>query len=223
MIDGTATTLPLGEEVYRSLRSDIISGRLRSGAPLRESELAARFAISRTPVRQALQRLEAEGLVIIEPARGARIAEVSLREVMEVYEIRELLEPHAAAMAARRRLQADIARLQALRQHLEQAASVLDVESRQQLDIELHSLITEIAGNLTLQATIQQLRARTERGFSYIAKDYYRSSFQEHVQLIDALIAGNPELARQVMVHHLQAARTHLVSPGDLRPDPPPR
>ena len=91
-----------GQDAYEALRSAILNGSIRPGERLGEVELSSQFGVSRTPIREALRRLTAEGLVVFQPNRGARVAEWSLSDLEDTYEIRARLESYGAALAAQR-------------------------------------------------------------------------------------------------------------------------
>lgn len=198
----------LADKVYITLKEDITSGKLEPGTPLREEVVAKQFETSRTPVRQALQALQSEGLVQIEPSRGARVSEVSLRETLEVYEIRELLEPHAAFLAAQRRTPEHIAKLKEFEIRLLQLPESKDMKERMVLTMEFHSFINEIGGNKVLAEMVQNLRARTLRAFARISRAYYPRSKEEHLNLLRAIVAGDSEEAKRLSEYHLRSSKT---------------
>ena len=204
-------TLTLADKVYSQLKTEIATTVLEPGTPLREEEIARRFQTSRTPVRQALHALEVEGLVAVEPRRGARVSEVSLREALEVYEIRELLEPYASYRAAIRRTKDEIEQLKEIRARFEEQHVSDDLHVRMQLDFDLHSLINEIGGNQILAEVIQDLRLRSERAFARFSRSFYPRSRREHLELIDAIIRGDGDGARDLALKHLHSAKNELM------------
>lgn len=204
------TRSSLAEDVYICLKEDIISAKLPPGTALIEGSLAESLGISRTPVREALRRLEKDGLVDIEHGRGARVSEVSFRDAIEVYEIRELIEPYAARLAASR-LTPELA------QHLRKMLGVIsepsltsDISVRSQMDRELHDLILEAAGNEMLRTLVWDMRVRTQRAFAYVAQMGLKVTQQEHVQLVEAILRRDADTAEQLMRQHLANAKARL-------------
>src|SRR5438034_614340 len=155
--DGVVAAPPAGEAplwdgVYRRLKSDIITLKVLPGQPLRESQLAAQHGASRTPVREALRRLAYDGLVHIVANSSAVVAEISLREFLEITRVRELLEPYVASEAVGRIDAATLADLEATFRRLqvtprgEEAYRILN-----EADNKLHAALLEAAGNRRIQ------------------------------------------------------------------------
>ncbi len=205
-----SVTNSLAESVYARLREDILLGRLSSGTPLTEKELADRLNISRTPIREALRRLQEDGLVEIRHGRGAWVKQVSFRDIVEAYEIRMLVEPYAARQAASH-LSAECA--QRLRQMLDmfrEPTLTIELPRRWQIDAQLHDVILDAAGNSLLREMIWDLRMRTERAFTYIADERLEMFRQEHVVVIQTIVNGDAVNAERLMREHLEHARDSL-------------
>jgi DNA-binding GntR family transcriptional regulator len=201
----------LAEEVYTCLKRDIISGRLPPRTPLTETNLAENLGISRTPVREALHRLHKDGLVDIEHRRGARVSGVSFRDTLELYEIRALIEPYAARLAASRLTPESAQRLREMLEVIAEPSLSSDVSTRWRMDRELHDLILEAAGNELLRAMVWDLRVRTERAFVYMAGRELEPGRQEHVQLVEAIVNGDADTAERLMREHLANAKARLI------------
>lgn len=200
--------------IYGVLKRRISDGELSLGAKLTEAHLVKEFGISRTPIREALNRLAQEGLVTIKPYRGAFVASLSEDEVRELFEVREALEGMAARMAAMR-IEKQV--LEELGRRLKKgiAASSRDVYARySQADREFHEAVAQASGNRelidllgSLASRIQIIRRQTVRLSSRA-----RRSFREHLKVIDALGRRNPDLAEARMRSHIRAVKAELLT-----------
>lgn len=203
----------LAEEVYEHLKKEIMSTHLAPGTALTEVTLAQSLGISRTPVREALRRLEVDGLVDIERGRGARVSEVSFRNALEVYEIRMLVEPYAAAKAAQNLSPKFEARFQELRDMFASPTLTLDGMERWNIDRGLHDLIFQVAGNELLRSLVWDLRVRTERAFTYYgALRDLDATRNEHLQVVVAILARNAALAEERMRLHISNSLARLTA-----------
>ncbi|WP_280154711.1 GntR family transcriptional regulator [Piscinibacter sp. XHJ-5] len=199
------------ERIVESITTAIVERRLMPGTKLAEQKIADIFQVSRTLVRQALNRLSRDKLVTLEPARGARVAEPSVEEARQVFEVRHMLE---SAMI--RRLAATITREQVaeLREHLgaERASvSQVDVSGRTRLLADFHAVLARMLGNDTLAEMLQELLSRC----SLIALMYQSShsaehSFEEHVAIVDALEKRDARAAQRLMEDHLLHVERNL-------------
>lgn len=204
--DREATSgLPARERAYRELRFRILEGRLAPGTTLLETEVATLLSLSRTPIREALIRLEEEGLVTIRPRHGITVCALSLDDLAEIYEVFSALEVKAAVLAARRGLPAEMAEhMRRLLGGMEQATRQDNIERWSRLDDEFHSAITGAAGNDRLQSTLrrywdQQYRARLIIG-PFRPKP--TRSDEEHRAIFDAIAAGDEATAHRLMHQH---------------------
>ena len=207
------------DHAYRLLKERILQGSLAAGDPLGESELAASLAVSRTPVRDALRRLQAEGLVQQEPNRGARVTDWS-GDVAELYELRMLLEGHAARRAATRLEDPQVDRLAelcGLMEHAAQDGAGPDVDRIAMLNAQFHRIILSAASSSRLSAltsTVIELPLVLRTFQRYARRDLLRS-FAHHRELVDAFRARDPAWAESVMRSHISAARAVLLAaPG---------
>ncbi len=216
---------PLGSEraraVYSGLLKAILDHRLPPGTRLPEDEIGAAFGASRTIVRAALQALAHERVVLIEPNRGAQVAHPSVEEARQVFEVRSLLEPRAAALAAGRASKADIA---ALRRHLKEEQAALAADERHRaiaLSAAFHIRIAEIAEHQLLEGFIRELTSRSSLVVSlYWHRPDTICERHAHSALVDAIGGGAAERAADLMRSHL----VDVLSGLDFsRPAPPPR
>jgi DNA-binding GntR family transcriptional regulator len=205
------TKSSLSESVYIQLKRDIMSLKLLSGSVLTENGLAESLGISRTPIREALRRLQKDGLVDMDHGRGARVSQVSFRDAIEMYEIRGLVEPYAACLAASQLTPELTQRLRKMLEVIAEPSLTSDISLRWQIDRELHDLILEAAGNELLRALVWDLRIRTERAFAYVAQRGMEFTRQEHVRLVEAILRGDADAAEQLMREHLANAKARLI------------
>ncbi|MGC8481289.1 MAG: GntR family transcriptional regulator [Acidimicrobiales bacterium] len=196
------------EIAYQHIRSQIVSGQLRSGEWLRENELAAQLAISRTPIREALGRLVADGLVLHEPNRGVRIARWTLDDLNQIYEVRLLLEPHGSYLAAQNPT-TDISVLGGLANAMSEAATSTrpDVPRITELNNAFHSAILEFGGNDRLSSLVSSIVQvpMVRQTFARYEPDEMARSLAHHHEIVRALAARDGEWASSVMRSHLRA------------------
>ena len=190
-----------GELVYQQLRAEIEAGTLPPGAPLGELALVARTGASRTPVREALRRLAADGLVELAPRQGARVSRVSLRSVRDLYDLRALLEPKAMRQAARAtgsplheqlpRMRAELVRLQRRSPSAARSAAFYALADR------FDQAVVGACPNAHLQRVLADLRPHTARlrNLSHLDPTRIETSVVEHLRMCDALAAGDAEEA----------------------------
>ncbi|MGY6704421.1 GntR family transcriptional regulator [Roseinatronobacter sp.] len=206
--------LPQGQGAYDRLLEDIRLGVLLPGARLREVELAARLGISRTPVREALRRLEADGLVEHLPRQGASLRRLGYAEVMELYEMRAVLEGTAARLAARAASDLELLELS----EINTAMTASDLPSEvARLNRQFHTSLINAAKNRYLQGAIGAMaRTLLILGQSTLFDPARsKSAAQEHDTLLGALHARDGLKAEQVMRAHIEAA--HRIRLRQLR------
>jgi DNA-binding GntR family transcriptional regulator len=204
--DGAQPSLQ-GEGAYCHLLNEIRTGDLAPGARLTEIELAERLAISRTPVREAIRRLEADGLVAHEPRVGARIRSLDYAEVMELYEMRNVLEGTAARMAARSASEVEIAELAATND--EMAAVPDDPPRLAALNRRFHLTLIDAARNRYLVKAVQSVhKTMLILGPTTLeAAERARTAVVEHAEVLAALTARDGAAAESAMRRHMEAAQ----------------
>jgi DNA-binding GntR family transcriptional regulator len=195
--------------VAASLRDDIVSGVLESGTRLRQVELARRFGVSTTPVREALAALQSEGLVRLHPQRGAVVFVPTVDNLREHYEIRAALEALAAKRAAER---FDPARGDALAAMLDEMAAGPDVERYLELNLRFHSELYALAERPRLVEMIETLRDASSAYLHIYAKVEFPSDRldAEHREILAACRARDPERAAEAVRHHLRQTVDHV-------------
>jgi DNA-binding GntR family transcriptional regulator len=201
----------LSDAVYDGLKADLAASVHRVGAVLSEERLARRFRVSRTPVRKALVRLEQEGLVRILPKRGIVVPEVSPGELRELFDVREALEGMAARRAAGR---VDPRALRAVEVPLQRLAArrAVPVAAARAAGEAVHRLALETAANATLSRLVRQVTGRLGLAqlVSYYDAGRVRDSIGEHLGIVDALRAGDPDAAERRAREHVARFRQHI-------------
>ncbi|WP_019926291.1 GntR family transcriptional regulator [Nocardia sp. BMG111209] len=200
---------------YTAIRDDIVAGRLNRGEWLREGKLAQELGVSRTPIREALRRLEAEGLVEFAPNRGARVTAWSALGLEDLYQIRARLESLAARLAATRREPADIAELESTATRMAELAADpnADREELTELNNHFHRAVVLAARSRHLAT---QLRGIIDiplisRTFHKYAPERIRISAAQHLELVAAIRARDGDWADALMQAHILAARSVMV------------
>jgi DNA-binding GntR family transcriptional regulator len=202
-VPGTASAsgLPLAERAYVALRDMIVTLRLAPGSPLEEA-IGAQLGIGRTPLREAIKRLEAESLVVIYPRRGTFVAEVNLTDHSLISDVRRQLEGHAAQRAAERATAEDRQRLQALARTVR--AHPGGREQGMALDTRIHREVYRCAHNRFLEANLSQYYNLSLRiWYLFLDRLPEVDHAAEHLPMIDAIIAGQADVARDYAVRHV--------------------
>ena len=208
---------------FETIKAEIIRGRFLPGQRLKEDELTALCAVSRTPVREALRRLANEGFVTLIPNQGALVALMGASELADLYELRALVESYGAARAAVRISPAELVELKSLAGQIEDCArspGALPVEDLATANTAFHRIILKAAASARLEAVAQivieaPLALRTLIRYS---PDELARSIIHHRELIAAFEARDPEWARAVMLSHIKAANHVLIRERDAAP-----
>lgn len=211
IVDGKVKSLE--ESVYNALREDILEGRLGTGVALTECALAARLGVSRTPIRGALHRLSEEGLVSVTPNRGAVVVGVNAEDLVDIYKIRMRLEGLASKDAAARISPEEKKRLSDSVELSEFYIQKKDTEHLKELDTEFHSIIYKASGNRLLYKTLSELHGNITayRKLSLSSGDRLEKSVREHRDILNAILAGDGELADRLTSLHIEAALENLL------------
>ncbi|MGU3432322.1 GntR family transcriptional regulator [Actinomycetes bacterium M1A6_2h] len=208
----TAST-SLADSAYDLLRSDILGGRLTSGTPLSVPALAARMQLSRSPVREAVQRLIHDGLATHVMHRGAEVVRLDPAELVEMYQVKAPLEGLAARLATTKMSAEDVRVLRALlAEQNDLLSDGADESSFIRSDMEFHRRIRHIAGNPTLTRTIGGFDSRTHLAFPNLWSDHAAAtlSVNEHHTMLAALESGDPDEADRAAVRHAKCVRVRL-------------
>ncbi|MDD5248767.1 MAG: GntR family transcriptional regulator [Rhodocyclaceae bacterium] len=202
----------LYEEVAELLRQRIYAHELSPGTWIDEQALAVGFGISRTPMREALKVLAAEGLVRLEPRRGCYVAELSEQDLDEIFPVMALLEGRVAFEAAAKATAADLERLAAIHDVLESHAAANDADRFFEANQAFHSALQEIAGNRWLKQMIDDTRKviKLTRRDSLRLDGRLKQSLAEHRAILKALRSRDPDKAGRAMHDHLLSGRAAL-------------
>jgi len=197
----------LADRAYEEIREAIFANELPPGTPLSVPELARQLDVSRGPVREAVQRLIHDGLATTVPYRGAIVAHVDCKELIQLYEVRELLEGLAARRATERLQKSS---LEELKKILEQHQRALEKDKKLaayiDLDMRFHRLVRELAGNRHLSEVLDNLQGKVHLAMYSIwrAEDAALLALEDHKKIFEAMSSGNPDAAEA-------AARAHIV------------
>ncbi len=197
--------LPLRDVVFLALRKAILTGKLKPGERLMEIHLADKLGVSRTPVREAIHKLELEGLVTMIPRRGAQVAQISEKGLKDVLEVRRALDGFCAELACERMTEEDAERLRTACKAFENATRTKDTTEIAKADVAFHDIIINSTGNERLISTINNLAEQIYRyRFEYIKDDNQHTRLiEEHRQLMDAILMRDPEKARKASRIHI--------------------
>ncbi len=196
----------INETVYQSLKQMIQTNQLRPGNRLPHEELAKKLGVSRTPIREALERLFQEGYVTRIPRRGFFVAEINSEEVEELYQLREALETYALRKTIQKGIPSEgLARLEELCHHYEELADRNLTMERVLLDREFHLALAALAGNSQIVNSISAVfdRIIQKRRVEGYAGSDGTNPYHEHVHLLEALQANDAKRAEELLAEHL--------------------
>lgn len=199
---------PLRDVVFENLRTAILEGDLKAGQRLMEVQLAEQLGVSRTPIREAIRKLELEGLVVMLPRKGAYVANMSFKDLIDVLEIRATLEGLAASLAAERRNDEDVIKLEKVAKEFEEGVRNADIEVVLKKDVEFHENIFLMANNKKLYHLITSLWEQVHRfRVMYVSNNEASLSLvDEHKRILDAIKNGDCELAKKYATEHIELA-----------------
>lgn len=206
--------LPLRDVVFQTLRQAIITGEFAPGERLMEISLAERLGVSRTPVREAIRKLELEGLVVMIPRKGAEVAKITKERLRDVLEVRCALEELAATLACQRIDEAGKERLKNCHEEFIQAVEQGDALEIANQDETFHECIFEATGNDRLLQIVHNLKEQMYRYRMEYVKDasYRKELVAEHEKLLGAILGGDTETAKEVMRHHIHNQETMILN-----------
>jgi DNA-binding GntR family transcriptional regulator len=200
------TTTPEG--VYRVLRAAILDGTVPPGGQLRERDISSDLGISRSPLREALTRLEEEGLIVRVPFRGAFVVEVSAEEVAEIASVRLLVEPYAGELAADALRGSERTRLVEALQELRRATDHADIPASIDAHLQFHRLFYELSGHGVLRGLWNGWESKLRL---YLAVDHrtygdLHKIADEHEKLAEAALTGDVDAIRRELASHFRSA-----------------
>ena len=211
---------PLREVVYETLREAIRNGALAPGERLMEIQLAEELGVSRTPVREAIRKLELESFVVMLPRRGTYVANLSLKDINEVFEIRAALDGLAAGLAAERITEEELEQMERLLVEIADHIERHDNQKIVEVDEAFHDILYRASRNERLVGIICNLREQFTR-FRSVSINYpgrLTNTLEEHKQLVEAIAQRNAEQAQQRAREHIEnAEQTLLLEMEQLR------
>lgn len=197
--------LPLRDVVFNTLRQEILTGKLKPGERLMEIHLANKLGVSRTPIREAIRKLELEGLVIMIPRRGAEVAQITWKNLKEVLEVRRALDVLVIELACERMTSDQLEKLYVACDKFKAATKTLDTRKVAEADVELHDIIIESAGNRRLTQLLNNLAEQMYRyRFEYL-KDatQHEMLVQEHYEMYQSILNKDKESAAKAVCKHI--------------------
>jgi DNA-binding GntR family transcriptional regulator len=197
---GKSQKAKAGDLVYKTLKEEILSGIIAPGELLSESAIARRFDVSRTPVREALNQLACDSIVVSLPQRGHLVRTISFSEVMEAFRLREMLEIEAVGEAARLATDAQIEALKAI---------IMDEKDSVLMNYRFHSAVARLSGSRLLAEFTEELLMLMQR---LIINHPTLTDPEPELKIIAALESRDPEAARQAMREHLNESRDNLLN-----------
>jgi DNA-binding GntR family transcriptional regulator len=203
----------LHQEVAVRLRQRIVEGQLAPGAKLNERELSESLQVSRTPLREAIKMLAAEGLVELLPNRGAVVAQMSVQDVVDTFELIAGLEGQSGELAAARISDAQLAEIRALHYEMLAAFTRRDLATYYRLNALIHGHINAAAGNRVLTQTWTNVNARVQalRFRSNFDEAKWQRAMKEHDRMVELLDARDAPALRALLVQHLHNKRDAVI------------
>ena len=208
---------PLKDLVYLELKHKILTGEIVSQTRLMEIDLSEKMNVSRTPIREAIKRLSEDGLVKVEPRRGAYVANISIKDMLDVFEVREDMEGFVAKLAAQRITDEEKAELREIAAEYEAAIEKADdKENIIALDEKFHNFIVKCSGNETLSELVKYVQELSLR-FRYLYYDdfsLYESTAEQHNRIMEAINGGRGDEARIEADAHVKALKEFVFALG---------
>ena len=207
---------PLREMVYEELKTQILTGKIAPGTRLMEIDLADNMGVSRTPIREAIRKLEKEGLVVIEPRKGAYASQISTEDMIAILEVRQNMDGLAAHFAAERISSAEIEILKNAFENYNMAVQEGNTKNMIKYDTSFHRIIVDASHNKILVQMIEQLQELVLR-FRYIYYDDFRRAEKmpkEHGDIMDAIIRGDGKSARAAADVHIDRLKELVINEG---------
>lgn len=205
--------LPLRDVVFNTLRQAILTGELKPGERLMEIHLAERLGVSRTPIREAIRKLELEGLVTMIPRRGAEVAQITEKSMNDVLEVRRAVDALCVELACERITQEELDKLKTACDLFEKAVGTGDVKQIAQADVNLHDIIVQATGNQRLVQLVNTLSEQMYRyRFEYI-KDFsqHERLVEEHRIIYESLVNKDQETACNAAKEHIDNQKKAII------------
>lgn len=204
----------ISQQVYSILKKEIVSGTYKPGDWLQEMELAKNLEVSRSPIREALRQLTADGLVVEIPNKGSFVREFTEKEIREIFEVREMLESYAIRHLNRQWSQEELEVFKTYREDFHRLYNEGNLDDYIVVDSRFHRFLVECTGNSILLDLYQKVRNMNMlfRIMSLSTKERFDESLKEHVSIIDNLLKGNSSEADLINRVHLAYARDTAIA-----------
>ena len=198
--------LPLRDVVFNTLRQAILRGELKPGERLMEIQLANKLGVSRTPIREAIRKLELEGLVLMIPRKGAEVAEITEKNMRDVLEVRKALEELAVQLACEKITAEEIEEMKKAAEEFRMILKNKDITEIAEADVRFHDIIYMATDNQKLIHLLNKLREQMYRyRVEYLKKkECYPQLLREHQAIIEAIEKSNKETASEIMGQHIE-------------------
>jgi DNA-binding GntR family transcriptional regulator len=205
--------LPLRDVVFNTLRKSILTGQLKPGERLMEVHLASRLGVSRTPIREAIRKLELEGLVTMIPRRGAEVAQITEKSLKDVLEVRRALDALSVELACDRITPEELQKLKTACEEFEKAVREKEVSEIAKADVALHDIIVQAAGNQRLQQLVNNLAEQMYRyRFVYIKEESQREKLvDEHKEIYESILNRDKQRAAAAAKLHIDNQEKSII------------
>lgn len=205
--------LPLRDVVFNTLRQAILKGELKPGERLMEIALAERLGVSRTPIREAMRKLELEGLVVMIPRRGAQVANITEKDLNDVLEVRIALENMAIEKACTHMTEEEMSRLWIAAKTFERTAAEGNLVKMAEADVVFHEIIYQASDNKRLLQVLNNLREQIYRyRVEYLKEEETRNLLvKEHEALTNAIKARDVKQAQEIAFQHIENQRKGII------------
>jgi len=205
--------LPLRDVVFNTLRQEILTGKLKPGERLMEIHLANKLGVSRTPIREAIRKLELEGLVIMIPRRGAEVAQITLKNLKDVMEVRRALDVLAIELACERMAQEELDALYQACEHFSDAVKTNDTRMLAEADVAFHDQIVLSTGNARLIQLVSNLSEQMYRyRFVYIKEESQHDTLiAEHREIYESIATRDKERAARAASIHIDNQEKSII------------
>jgi len=203
---------PLRDIVFETLKEAILTGKFEPKERLMEIKLADQLGVSRTPVREAIRKLELEGLVVMEPRKGAYVSDISFKDIIDTLEVREALETFAVKLAVEKNKVEDISEIEKLNLSFQNAYKNKDVKKMVECDTEIHKAIINLSENRKLISFMEELNEIMQRFRLIFFNETYNPERidQEHQDVIKAIKNKDMEKAQDAMRNHLRTLKEDI-------------
>lgn len=204
--------LTLREKIVETVRNAIVNGQIPAGARVAEPELADRFGISRTPIREAFRQLESEGFITVIPRKGAIVASLSAKDISDFYDLKMVLEGYAARCAAKVLTEKELTKMEAVNRQMEMASTKKDLRKVLSLHNEFHEIFLKSCGNEKLYSIVQNMVMQFQRFRLILAmRGKLEGSIRQHREIIEAFRRQDADLAESLVIKNAQYGKKVLL------------